>query len=70
MNNVKPDCCKVVDFLIPFPHPPNSIFKKSYTPQYRCFSFMIFLKCLLLFWRGGVGLLVLQNESTALVQLC
>lgn len=70
MNNVKPDCSKVVDFFIPFPHPPwFNIVKKSYTPGNRLLFFYDFLKCLLLFWSGRVGLLVLQNESTALVQL-
>lgn len=70
MNNVKPDCSKVVDFFIPFPHPSwFNIFKKSYTLGNRLLFFYDFLKCLLLFWSGRVGLLVLQNETTALVQL-
>lgn len=56
MNNVKPDCCKVVGFFFLPPSPKTQYIQEVLTLLKIAFPFMIF-KCLLLFWSGGVGLL-------------
>lgn len=54
MNNVKPDCCKVVDFLFLCPIPHDCIFKKSYTPENRLLFFYDFLMLIVILeWEGG-----------------
>lgn len=42
MNNVKPDCWKVVDFYFLSPSPHKPIFRKSYTPENRLLLFYDF----------------------------
>lgn len=54
MNNVKPDCCKVVDFYSLAPS-PMTIYSRSLTLlKIGCFSFMIFLMLIVILeWQGG-----------------
>lgn len=55
MNNVKPDCCKVVDFLFLCPIPHDCIFKKSYTPENRLLFLYDFFNAYCYFGVAGWG---------------
>ena len=54
MNNVKPDCCKVVDFFIPFPHPSLTQYSRSLTlPKIGAFLLWFFLMLIVILeWPG------------------